>query len=442
MKMSLLSISLLLCFTANSQVKVHTTDIDNYWEAYDSIITTQDFTKKLNLINRLYINKGTDGLKTFMQARRYRDTLYIKHIETYPEFWKSIRPNTLAVKSKTNEILETIGRLKELYPKLKPAELYFTIGGFRSGGTVSDNKVLVGCEIATGIPQTNMSEFKNPWLAGVFAKQDENRVIPLTIHEYIHTQQKKAQHKNVLSFSLSEGSADFITELVMGKPLVTSYLTYGREHATTIKKSFRKEMFATSIERWLFNGSYLGAESDMGYYIGYEICKAYYNNASDKKKAIRDIIELKHDSESALEKFLAQSGFYDEHIDREKTIAAYTANLPHIVSYEPFKNGEKNFNSGNNEFRITFSKPMDPENFSLYYTNKGKDYFPLEKLLRMEDDNKTFVFKLNIFAGRDYEFIISNEEFSTPDRFKISDKSFTVKFSTEQLNIPETIKKQ
>jgi len=441
MKISFIILSLLLYINANSQIKVHTSDIDNYWEAYDSIITTRDFTKKLNLINRLYINRGTKGLKKFMKARRYRDTLYVKHIEAYPEFWKSIRPNTLTVKSNTNEILEAINRLKELYRKLKPAELYFTIGGFRSGGTVNDNMVLIGCEIATGTPSTNMSEFKNPWLASVFAKQDNDHIIPLTIHEYIHTQQKSAQHKNVLGYALNEGSADFITELVMGKPLVTSYLTYGREHAATIKKSFRKEMFATSIERWLFNGSYLGAESDMGYYIGYEICKAYYNNAADKKKAIRDIIELNYASESALEKFLAQSRFYDEPIDREKTIAAYNAGRPHIVSYGPFKNGETNFYSGHNEFRITFSKPMDPENFSLYYTDKGKDYFPLEKLLRMEDDNKTFVFKLDIIAGKEYEFIISNEEFSTPDRFKIRDKSFKVKFSTEPLNLPDIIKK-
>ena len=427
----------LFCFlipiVCTCQVKVYTSDIDNYWEAYDSITNTHDFTKRLDLINRLYINKGTKGLKAFMQARRYRDTLFVKHIEVYPKFWNSIRANTLAVKSKTNEIQEAIAKLKVLYPQLKLAELYFTIGGFRSAGTVSGNMVLVGCEIATGTPDIDMSEFENKWLEGVFEKQDKDHIVPLTIHEYIHTQQKKAEHKNVLSFSLSEGSADFITELVMGKPLVTSYLTYGREHAAAIKKSFRKEMFATSIERWLFNGSYLEKESDMGYYIGYEICKAYYNNSPDKIKAVKDIIELNYSSETALEKFLEKSGFYNEPINREQTIKAYNESLPYIVSYGPFKNGDKNVNSGSNEFKITFSRPMDPENFSLYYTSKGKDYFPLKKLLRMEDDNKTFVFETDLMAGHNYEFIISNEEFSTPDRFKISNKSFKIKFSTEPL---------
>jgi hypothetical protein len=435
MKKVLFLFCFLIPIICTCQVKVYTSDIDNYWEAYDSITNTHDFTKRLDLINRLYIDKGTKGLKAFMQARRYRDTLFVKHIEVYPKFWNSIRANTIAVKSKTNEIQEAIAKLKVLYPQLKPAELYFTIGGFRSAGTISGNMVLVGCEIATGTPDIDMSEFENKWLAGVFAQQDKDHIVPLTIHEYIHTQQKKAILKNVLAFSLSEGSADFITELVMGKPLVTSYLTYGREHAATIKKSFRKEMFATSIERWLFNGSYLEKEGDMGYYIGYEICKAYYNNSTDKMKAVKDIIELNYSSETELEKFLEKSGFYNEHINREQTIKAYKESLPYIVSYGPFKNGDKNVNSGSNEFKITFSKPMDPENFSLYYTNKGKEYFPLKKLLRMEDDNKTFVFETDLMAGHDYEFIVSNEEFSTPDRFKISNKSFKIKFSTEPLRL-------
>jgi len=436
MKKAILLLCLLLTSIGFSQVKVYTSDIDNYWEAYDSITQTHDFSKRLGLINRLYINKGSKGLKAYMEARRYRDTLYVKHIEVYPEFWNSIRANTLAVKSKTNEIREAIAQFKILYPKLRPAELYFTIGGFRSAGTVSGNMVLVGCEIATGTPDINMSEFKNPWLQSVFAKQTPDNIISLTIHEYVHTQQKNSNPKNVLGYSIKEGSADFITELVMGKPLVTSYLTYGREHAAAIKKSFRKEMFATSLERWLFNGSYLEKEGDMGYYIGYEICKAFYNKSTDKAKAVKDIIELNYSKESAIEKFLDESGFYDAPIDRDQTIKAYNENLPYIVSYGPFKNGDKNVNSSISEFKITFSKPMDPENFSLYYTNKGKDYFPLDKLLRMEDDNKTFVFKTNIWAGKDYEFIISNEEFSTPDRFKISDKNITIKFSTEPFDFP------
>lgn len=40
--------------------------------------------------------------------------------------------------------------MRELYPKLKPANIYFTISGMHSGGTVKDNMSLIGCKIAMG----------------------------------------------------------------------------------------------------------------------------------------------------------------------------------------------------------------------------------------------------------------------------------------------------
>jgi hypothetical protein len=31
----------------------------------------------------------------------------------------------------------------------------------------------------------------------------------------------------------------------------------------------------------------------MGYYMGYKIVQSYYNNAKDKRQAIKDILEIK-----------------------------------------------------------------------------------------------------------------------------------------------------
>jgi len=84
--------------------RIFTSDIDNFWVAYDSIQTTNDFSKKLNFINQLYIEKGTKGLKALMKSKDYNDTLYLKVIDEYPNFWKSVRPNTLSVKNKTEEL--------------------------------------------------------------------------------------------------------------------------------------------------------------------------------------------------------------------------------------------------------------------------------------------------------------------------------------------------
>jgi hypothetical protein len=219
----------------NKNQKVFTSDIDNFWRAYDSCQTTNDSLKQLHYIQTLYIDKGTEGLKAFMEVRDYTADLWVSLIRKYPRFWKSIRQNTLAVKSKAKEIEQSIQKLKKLYPDLKEAKMYFTIGGLRSGGTTMNDKVLIGAEIATGNATTDASEFPNKWLEGVFKSQHSGNIVPLNIHEYVHTQQN-GEPRNLLGQAISEGACDFVTELVMGRPLQNNYLVYGREHEAELKE--------------------------------------------------------------------------------------------------------------------------------------------------------------------------------------------------------------
>ncbi|TDQ30263.1 gliding motility protein GldB-related protein [Tenacibaculum caenipelagi] len=307
---AILSILLTNAFSQNSN-KIFTTDIDNFWVAYDSIQETNDYSEKLNFINKLYIEKGTKGLNAFMRVRNYNDTLYVKLIEEYPKFWNSIRPNTLTIKNKTPELNKIVANLKKLYPELRDAEMYFTIGGLRSGGTVTNNMVLVGAEIATGTLDVDMSEFKRDWLKKVFAKQSLDNIVYLNIHEYVHTQQKEGK-KRVLNHSIKEGACDFIAELALQKPIQTQYLSYGKEHKKEIKELFKKEMFSSKLSNWLYNGSKKGESADLGYYIGYEICKSYYKNAKDKSQAIKDIIELNYNDDQVVENFLKKSEFFKD----------------------------------------------------------------------------------------------------------------------------------
>src|SRR5262245_5163656 len=124
-----------LLFGQTATQNVFTSDIDNFWIAYDSIQTTKDSVKQIDFIKTLHLDKGTKGLKAFMALRDYNSKLWVDLIRIYPKFWRSIRPNTLAVKSYAPEIETSINKFKELYPELKDAKMYFTVGGLRSGGT-------------------------------------------------------------------------------------------------------------------------------------------------------------------------------------------------------------------------------------------------------------------------------------------------------------------
>jgi hypothetical protein len=48
-------------------------------------------------------------------------------------------------------------------------------------------------------------------------------------------------------------------------------------------------------DNWIGNYGNSSEENfpDLGYWVGYGICKFYYDNASDKKKAISDMLHIK-----------------------------------------------------------------------------------------------------------------------------------------------------
>lgn len=416
--------------TAFSQksTRIFTSDIDNFWVAYDSIQKTSDYSGKLNLIKRLYTDKATKGLKAFMNARDYNDSVYVKVIEKYPKFWNSVRPNTLTIKTKTKELEAGVVRLKQLYPELKDAEMYFTIGGLNAGGTVSGNMVLVGAELATGIGSTDVSEFKDEWLKGMFANQSLDNIVSLNIHEYIHTQQTGYQNR-VLNQAIKEGSCDLIAGLVMNESPQRKYISYGMVHEAEIKARFKKEMFTGNLAEWFYNGRQKGQGADLGYYVGYVISKMYYQNAKDKKQAIKDIIELNYSDNKAVEDFLDKSKFFKE--KASMLVKEYQNQLPYVVKIEPV-NGSVDVNADTKELRITFSQEMVPGYYSFNLSDKGKEYMPMTKVNGMENNDKTLVLGVDVKPGKEYEFILTNKSFRSKEGYPLKDENLVIKFKTRE----------
>ncbi|HEY5772705.1 MAG TPA: DUF2268 domain-containing putative Zn-dependent protease, partial [Chitinophagaceae bacterium] len=420
MKRTFVTILLLfiLSFTSKAQKdqKVFTADIDNFWIAYDSIQSTKDSLKQIDFIQKLYIDKGTKGLKAFMAVRNYTAILWVQLIRLYPKFWNSIRPNTLTAKSYAPEIEKSITKFKELYPDLKEAKMYFTVGGLRSGGTTMNDLVLIGSEIATGNASTDVSEFSNKWLEGVFKNQQANNIVPLNIHEYVHTQQK-GDPDNLLGQAIKEGACDFITELVIGRLMQNNYIVYGREHETELKEQFKKEMFTSYSSNWLYNGSNATTVADLGYFMGYTICKSYYNNSTDKKKAIKEIIELNFKNENDIERFLSNSKYYPEPLNKAELVKAFEAKEPYVIKLEPFANGDKEVDPTIKELKIVFSASMNKKGYSINNGSRGKDYSPIIGVVGFSDDGSSFTLKIEMKPDHEYEFVITSISFKSAEGF-------------------------
>lgn len=159
-----------LTFSQTTLQKVFTQDIDNFWIAYDSIRSTRDNTKQIDYINRLYIDKASDGLKAFLRNKNEIDKKYADIINNDEEFWNSIRPKTLIVKTRLKKLEERIRYFNLLYPNLKEAQTYFIIGIRQQGGTIRNNLSIIGTEVVMSGSETSSSE-----------------LIRLAIHEYVHT---------------------------------------------------------------------------------------------------------------------------------------------------------------------------------------------------------------------------------------------------------------
>ncbi|ASU35879.1 Ig-like domain-containing protein [Mucilaginibacter xinganensis] len=405
---------------------VYTADIDRFWIAFDSVATTSDTAKQLNFIQKLYVDKGTEGLKAFMKARDYNAKLWVALIHKYPAFWKSIRSNTLLVKGQVPAINKSIQNFKKLYPEMKPAKMYFTVGGLRSGGTTTNDMVLVGTEIATADKNTDASEL-NDWLKNVFKNQESSNLVALNVHEYVHTQQKPGEGNLLLAQTITEGAADFIAELVTQRKNNSAYMLYGRAHEKELKEKFRIEMFSTATGNWLYNGS-SSAHADLGYFMGYVICQAYYQSQHDKKQAIKKIIELDYTNEQQIADFLRQSGYYTEPIDKQELLKQFESLQPEVVSLYPNVNLMEDVLPTLTELTLNFSEPMD-KGYSIAFGEGGKDHFPISGIAGFSDDRKSFKLKLNLQPGKTYDFVINGNGFKSKTGYPL--KSYTVHFKVK-----------
>src|SRR3982750_1935372 len=72
-------------------VKFITSDIDNFWRAYDLAEKTTDHVKKVGIFQTEYFDKGSDGLKDFTRLRIGSSEKLVTQIEKMPKFYATAR---------------------------------------------------------------------------------------------------------------------------------------------------------------------------------------------------------------------------------------------------------------------------------------------------------------------------------------------------------------
>ncbi len=394
------------CQPQKTSNAVINTDIANFWNAYDSIITTTDSTLQYQYLQQLFLEKGTPGLKAFMERKRYTPASYIQAINSYPKFWASVRKNTFKTDRFAAEIENEIGKLKSLYPDLEPAKIYFTIGALMSGGTTLDSFVLIGSEIAMADSSAVTEEFPD-WLKGslrpFFDSNPIHDVVLLNIHEYVHTQQRPQGGYDLLSQCLYEGVAEFVSVKSTGQPSTTPAIAYGKANEDRIKERFAQELFSPNFDYWLYNSFNNEFEMrDLGYYVGYAICEKRYEQANDKQQAIKEMIELDYGDAEAVEEYVEHSVYFS--IPLEELKATYQKNRPEVTGIKEFDNGSQMVDPSITQLTIQFSKPMNDQIGRFEFGPLGEAYgLPLRGFAGSSEDGTAFTYNVELEPGKRYQ---------------------------------------
>ena len=283
-----------------NMAKLVTSDIDLFWNAYDKATPAND----LIVYRDEYLKKGSPGLESFTKLRVGSSCGLLNAITAAPKYYAGLRQPSLKVASYEPRIRASYKKLQEIYPDAVFPDVYFMVGRMTSAGTLTENVLLIGVDMFGKRDEKSLEEL-GAWHKAVVGSID--RLPFIVAHELIHYQQKYPQSGNqtLLARSINEGSADFIAELIAGSHINPHLHTYGNPLEKELWLEFQKEMNGTDVSNWLYQGDAAKIRpADLGYYMGYKIAESYYKKATDKKQAIRDILEIRD-----FRTFLGASGY-------------------------------------------------------------------------------------------------------------------------------------
>jgi hypothetical protein len=139
--------------------KFFTSDIDNFWRAYDLAQKETTIEKKAEIYQRAYFDKGSQGLKEFAALRIGKAKDLADKIELMPKYYASIRESSLRVSKLLPQIEKSFEKLKKLYPKAVFPDVYFVIGRLSAGGTTWKSGLLIGTEMTCLTANASQDEF-------------------------------------------------------------------------------------------------------------------------------------------------------------------------------------------------------------------------------------------------------------------------------------------
>lgn len=281
-------------------------DLDHFWASLDAAAEGE----LPSSLQTGYIDIGSPGLQAFNSMRIGGAERLAATVRKRPRYYAELREPARQLEAYRPQMLRSFEKLQSLYPASVFPDVYFLIGSMTSAGTLTESMLLIGVDMHGRNEQAPLDELGD-WERAVIKRIDE---IPYIVaHELVHFQQRyPADDQRLLAHAIKEGAADFIGERIAGRHINGHLHNYGDPRERALWQQFQADMLGEDYSDWLYQGAAAkGRPADLGYYIGYRICAAYYAAQVDKQQAISDILNIDN-----FDRFLSDSGYM-----RESTLA-------------------------------------------------------------------------------------------------------------------------
>jgi hypothetical protein len=294
----LLSLSIIQSRGQNTDpnaTEIITTDLERFWKAmYES-----GSQANAGILKRMYLIPGSKGIKGFTKGRIKNAEHLAATINSHPKYYYELKASTDSIDGMRQEIIESLVKLKDFYAEAIYPTVYFVVGALNSGGTSTSDGLIIGVDMYGRTSYTDKGEL-SPWLQSVLSPV--NQLPHIVAHELIHFQQNY-DGSSLLAASIKEGSADFLAELISGYHINGHVHAFANPKEKELWNEFKERMNRDDYTGWLYGAS-PDRPNDLGYWMGYQITKAYYDQSTDQKKAVKEILNIKD-----FARFLEQSNY-------------------------------------------------------------------------------------------------------------------------------------
>ncbi len=279
----------------DSLIRLVDTDLRAFWDHYDQF--TKDTTQNPF---EAYISNGSPGLVAYTSHWDKAAQYFKRNVRHHYQYFEKRRHSMHNFQDDRSKIHEYFLKFRALYPEAIAPRVYFIGSALTTLCHTSKEGVIIGADVFAD------SAFQ---VAGDFRALNYDQV-PIRTLQCMISYNSRTAHIGyyLLREAIVEGSAAFITGMVSdefrNRFTSTRMFKYGETHEEMLVKEFLRRKYDSDFTGWSYWSDGTDRPTGLGAWIGYKITESYYLTATDKQKAIDDILEI-----NDFEKFLSLSGY-------------------------------------------------------------------------------------------------------------------------------------